>query len=509
MRPKLGKNDYLTRIGIFLIAIALIVGTVSCDGGGGGPYTLTMEENPPAGGTATDLTGASPYAANTVVNITAAANPGYSFSSWSAPAGQFGNAAAATTTFTMPSQNVIVTANFAQPPFCGGDGTEGAPYQIADWNHLNNVRNYLDSCFILVNNLDLSSIGYTELASATANGGKGWLPIGTENDAFAGSLDGQGYELRDLFINRPDEDGVGLFGAVDVGGVIENVEIVDADVTGDDGVGILVGAGGCSVSNSSSTGHVTGGDGVGGLMGVNYGNISDCYSTASLTAGNNTVALGGLVGLNEGDVSNSYAIGSVDGFSWVGGLVGWNSGTIDNCCFTGSVTAEEQVVGGLAGENDLDGTVTNSYSTSNVAGNGSVGGLVGWNRGTLDSSYATGSVTGSNDYVGGLVGENGDYATIDDSYATGSVTGNVSVGGLVGSNYGTVSNSFWDTQTSGQGTSDGGTGKTTAQMKYFTTFSDAGWDIVTVANSSTRNISYIWNIVDPGPVTYPFLSWQP
>jgi len=242
-------------------------------------------------------------------------------------------------------------------------------------------------------------------------------------------------------------------------------------------------------------------------MGVNSGNISDCYSTASLTSGEDNLALGGLAGLNEGDVSNSYATGSVDGFSWVGGLVGWNSGTIDNCCSTGSVTAEYNVVGGLAGENDFDGTVTNSYSTGNVAGSeNNNGGLVGWNRGTLDSSYATGSVTGDW-YVGGLVGENDDYATIDDSYSTGSVTGNVSVGGLVGNNDGTVSNSFWDTQTSGQGSSDGGTGKTTAQMKDFDTFDGVGWDISAVASSSTRNTGYVWNIVDD--TTYPFLSWQP
>jgi hypothetical protein len=120
MLPKLRKHNYLTRIGIFLIAIALIAGTVSCEGDGNGTglvnYTLTMAANPAAGGTATDLTGGSPYTAGTVVSIQAAANPGYSFVSWSAPAGQFANTVAATTTFTMPAQNVIVTANFALTP---------------------------------------------------------------------------------------------------------------------------------------------------------------------------------------------------------------------------------------------------------------------------------------------------------------------------------------------------------------------------------------------------------
>jgi hypothetical protein len=87
------------------------------------------------------------------------------------------------------------------------------------------------------------------------------------------------------------------------------------------------------------------------------------------------------------------------------------------------------------------------------------------------------------------------------------VSGSTYTGGLVGGNAGTVSNSFWDTETSGQGTSAGGTGKTTAQMKNIATFSGAGWNIIAVANSGTRNPSYIWNIVNG--VTYPFLSWQP
>jgi hypothetical protein len=86
------------------------------------------------------------------------------------------------------------------------------------------------------------------------------------------------------------------------------------------------------------------------------------------------------------------------------------------------------------------------------------------------------------------------------------VTGTTLVGGLVGVNIGTVSNSFWDTETNGQANSDGGTGKTTAEMQDITTFSGAAWNIIAVADPSTRNPAYIWNIVNG--LTYPFLSWQ-
>jgi hypothetical protein len=241
----------------------------------------------------------------------------------------------------------------------GSDGVSGGDtflpsqnLEIRDWYDLDDVRNNLAGNHTLINDLDSTTAGYEELASPKANGGKGWETIGSlfvdpvhdyivdPTDSFTGSLDGQGYEITDLFIGRPDEDGVGLFGSVGEG-VIENLGVVNAEVTG-------------------------------------------------------------------------------------------------------------------------------------------------------------------RSYVGGLVG--GGWATVSNSYSTGSVTGDAQVGGLVGANYATVSvsNSFWDTETSGQATSEGGTGKTTAQMQSITTF--ILWDIVAVAPGET-NPAYIWNIV--AGETYPFLSWQP
>ncbi len=305
--------------------------------------------------------------------------------------------------------------------------------EIRDWHDLNAVRDNLRGHYILMNDLDSTTAGYTELASPTSNEGKGWQPIGTSDNLFTGTFDGQGYEIRDLFSNRPGEMYVGLFGVVGEGGVVQNIGVVNADVTGYGGVGGLVGDNdGGTVSNSYSTGSVTG-----------------------------TGWVGGLVGANLGTVSNSYSTGSVTGGEWVGGLVGWNE----------------------------DAPVSNSYSTGNVTGDLGVGGLVGASSGTVSNSYSTGSVTGDVN-VGGLVGEN--TATVSDSYSTGSVTGDSHVGGLVGDNPGTVSNSFWDTETSGQANSAGGTGKPTAEMQYIATFT--AWNIIAVANLS--NPSYIWNIVD-------------
>ena len=149
----------------------------------------------------------------------------------------------------------------------------------------------------------------------------------------------------------------------------------------------------------------------------------------------------------------------------------------------------------------------------NLTGNVYVGGLVGYNcsstncSSTITDCYSTGAVTGDS-VVGGLVGYNSSSSTITDCYSTGAVSGTTNVGGLVGySSSSTTTTSYWDTTTSGQATSDGGTGKTTAQMKDLSTFS-SNWSIIGVTSKADgyANHSYTWNIVDDS--TYPFLSWE-
>jgi len=299
-----------------------------------------------------------------------------------------------------------------------------------------------------------------------------------------------------------DDDIGGLVGTNWKGTVSDSYST--GSVSGDEDVGGLVGWNEGTVSNSYSTGSLIGDVNVGGLVGLNWNTVSNSYSTGNVSG---RLSVGGLVGWNDMQsiMRNSYATGSVTGNTFVGGLVGRNNGTVtSNSYSTGSITGEVNV-GGMVGENT--GTVSNSYSTGSVTGNTHVGGLVGLNNGAVSNSYSTGSLIGDVN-VGGLVGFCGGMETVSNSYSTGSVTGNTHVGGLVGYNQFecTISNSFWDTQTSGQATSDGGTGKTTAEMQDITTFSGATWDI-TAVNPSQTNPAYIWNIVDD--VTYPFLSWEP
>ena len=112
---------------------------------------------------------------------------------------------------------------------------------------------------------------------------------------------------------------------------------------------------------------------------------------------------------------------------------------------------------GLFGRVD-GGKVENvGLENMDVIGRDIVGGLVGENEGTVSNSYSTGSVSGNSSYVGGLVGEN--RGTVSNSFSTGDVSGNWYLGGLVGENRGTVSNSYSTgdvMRTSGAGTGFGG-----------------------------------------------------
>jgi hypothetical protein len=445
-------------------------------------YSLTITST--AGGSVTTPgVGTFVYNAGSVVNLAASATSGYRFVNWTGDVGAVTDVNAATTNVVVKG-NYSIAANFALE----------MALEIWDWDDLDDIRGNLGGSYILMDDLDSTTPSYEELASSRANEGKGWQPIGTYDDQFTGTFDGQEYEIRDLFINRADESEVGLFG--DVGsGVVKNIGVVNVTVTGDSSVGGLVGSSTGTVSNSYSIDSVAGGEYVGGLVGYSTGNVSDSYSVASVTG---SESVGGLVGANTGTVSNSYSTANV----------------------TGTGEQESLCLGGLVGINT--GNISSSHSSGHVTGTGrqqslSIGGLVGLNTGTVANSHSRGDVIGSGQQkllcVGGLVGVNmagSNYnGTVSNSYSSGNVTGNqqsLYVGGLVGASTGTVSNSFWDIETSGRTASAGGTGKTTAQMKSVATFSGAAWNIVTVANPGTRNRSYIWNIVND--ITYPFLSWE-
>ena len=276
--------------------------------------------------------------------------------------------------------------------------------------------------FVLANDIDLSA--YRE------NGG--WTPIGTENYEFSSIFDGNGYKVKNLYINRANEDYQGLFGYSEqptfsnLG--IENANIITHGISGG-----LVGSGiSSTITNCYSTGNVTTQGTSGGLVGSgNSSTITNCYSSSNVTGQRNS---GGLVGSGRNStITNCYSTGNVDDVvmagsqrSRVGGLVGnGDSSTITNSYSTGDVSATSGIlfgsfVGGLVGTGK-NSTIMNSYSTGNVSAEGGVFGLMAGliadcERANITNSYSIGSISNANGYFTGGLLVNSKDANCNNSY---------------------------------------------------------------------------------------------
>ena len=391
-----------------------------------------------------------------------------------------------------PTSYVNPTENFAANVTGGGALTS---YMLVNTlADLQNIRNNVSGTYALGADVNAA-------ASATwnANGDgtyAGFVPIGgNAQAAFTGTLEGNGHTVSNLFIDfttdypSVDPDGfssngsVGLFGAVGSGGVIRDVNLANANVTGGNGMAVGALAGGAiggQFINTSSSGVVTGGTdaglgfsvGVGGLVGglTDGALIATSYSSATVSGGDSD-DVGGLAGalVTGSSITSSYATGDVSSgatsapgiFATAGGLVGAVYGfqfggvnptvaTVSNSYATGSVTGGAgSFVGGLAGS-IAQGQVSTSYATGDVTGgsDSDAGGFAGVivQSSQVATSYATGSVTqtaaatsgvGISDIIGGFVGYLGTGGAVSQAYSSGAVAtvsgpGNTLAGGFVG-----------------------------------------------------------------------------
>ena len=257
-------------------------------------------------------------------------------------------------------------------------------YTVED---LDNIRNNLNADgdivgnYILMNDLDLSGIN--------------WEPIGDSTNSFTGELNGNGYVIKNLTINRPDEDAVGLFGYLVVGAKITNLGLTDVDITGENYVGGLVGfAVGAlgdtnpAVSNCFVTGSVTGHDSVGGICGWNavHAAISNSYVDVDVIG---DFSVGGISGSLAflGIVSNCYASGSVSGNRDVGAIVGLSqTGKVENCFWLEDTPGSTDGIG-----NDQGTSNNNSGLTSDEMQNSDHFTDAGWDENIWD--FSTGKPT--------------------------------------------------------------------------------------------------------------------
>lgn len=310
----------------------------------------------------------------------------------------------------------------------GGDYLVRAPINLAAGSTFQTQRE-TDAAVtytIIRDNAALAGIATGDLAgnyvlgtnvSATTNP---WVPIGVDGGAFTGIFDGLGHTVDGVTRANTDNatTGIGLFGRSD--GEIRNLGVTSVNVAGSINVGGLAGINGGVIKNSYSTGTVTGSDKDAGAQQVG--------------------SIGGLVGRNDGNISGSYSSATVTattGDQGAGGAMNFTQGGI----------------GGLAGSSQSP--ITDSYATGAVTGTSDVGGLVGYTMGAISTSYSTGAVTGTNN-AGGLVGFLFEPAVP------------------------LLTDTFWDTTTSGLATSAAGanasTGLATAAMKQKASFTNFRFD---------------------------------
>ncbi|NIA11064.1 MAG: hypothetical protein GWP10_15385, partial [Nitrospiraceae bacterium] len=364
-----------------------------------------------------------------------------------------------------------------------GNGSENDPYQIATPGNLywlsQNASEW-DKTYIQTKDINIA-------ASSGWDGGKGFLPIGNIPPHFTGTYHGRGHVIDSLFINRPSEDYIGLFGRLEHAN-IDSLGITNALVSGKYYVGSLVGD-------------------------YLYSTVSYCYSTGGVISG--TSYSGGLIGYSyESQVSDCYSEGHVNGSGdYTGGLVGYShhNSSIRNSFSKETVAGSGTYTGGLAGENRYHSVIASCFSNSNVTGGDYTGGLTGLNdEAVISNTYSKGTVYGT-DHTGGLAGSNSNQSEIKDSYSSSGVSGTGITGGLIGSTSNSVTNNaFWDTLTSGMATSAGGTGKTTEEMKDLQTFTDtttvgltAAWDFAGTPNDD-HNTEDIWTF--GGTEGYPVFT---
>ncbi|ELZ11126.1 GLUG domain-containing protein [Halovivax asiaticus JCM 14624] len=303
----------------------------------------------------------------------------------------------------------------------------------------------LGAHYVLVDDVDASD-------TADWNDGRGFDPVGATTK-FSGTFDGDGHVVDGLVIDRPDSEHVGLFGVLS--GSLSNARVRDATVTGDRGVGTLVGYLTGSVDESAASGTVSGTDDAGGLVGQTQSGaaITDSHAATTVT-GESTV--GGLVGslVDLATVEGSFATGEVSG-DIGGGLVGsaggwatvtdayWNVGTTGQPTSGGDavgLTTDEmtganatEFMDGLALESTwialdgeypaLSGEVT-SYDLSLASDEIAVDGgstdatvIVGLRDGTTATATTTSTYA-----TGGNVSVDGDGTATADAYGPDTVT---------------------------------------------------------------------------------------
>lgn len=390
--------------------------------------------------------------------------------------------------------------------FPAGNGTIGNPYQITNCSLLQAMNESLTSYYKIMNNIDCSGISFNPILL----GG-----------IFSGGLDGQGYNISNFVISKDGSNRVGFFS--DFSGTLSNVNIVNANVTGNYDVGVLVGyVRGGNITNSSvrnSIVTVTAGTGNGGIfVGRNFAFIKNSFVfNSSIIASSVSVSnVGGFVGqasssnISDSGVDNVLVLASGSGVTAIGGFVGRAEAPfLRNYAINVNVSTGGNYIGGFVGNSATASAIMiSSWSTGVVTAGGTYsGGFVGRNSAPILNCYSMANITSSADYVGGFIGYTS-TSFINNSYSMGLVTRTVGgsyVGGFAGRNAGgTITSCYYDNQTSNQTDTGKGLGLNTTLMKRQASF--VNWDFTTPVWYIIENQTYpsLIPLISGGNETNPY-----
>jgi hypothetical protein len=221
-----------------------------------------------------------------------------------------------------------------------GSGTPEVPYVITSAAQLAEIKIDLSAHYLLGNDIDLTD--WIAANSSTA----GWEPIGFSgsNDVtvatpFLGTFDGGGHTISGLWIDRPDNKFVGLFGQIGGETTFKNLSIIIPE--------------GKSIKGNENVGAVGG------------------WFTNYINPGSNATT-----------ISNVFVHGKIEGTKCVGALVGllnWTNATIENCYASGEIVSSGDGAGGLVGSSwgNLYLSIRYSYTLNSVTGAAASGGIFG------------------------------------------------------------------------------------------------------------------------------------
>ncbi|MFQ9923528.1 MAG: hypothetical protein ACLRVU_08440 [Beduini sp.] len=195
------------------------------------------------------------------------------------------------------------------------------------------------------------------------------------------------------------------------------------------------------VSDCTNGGLIIGDSYVAGIVGYSKGMIQNCFNFGTVDAFNQSV--GGISGYSFGAITQCQNEGMIGGSLFVGGIAGVSgkNSRVDQCTNKGNITGERSI-GGIVGTQSENAFLTNSKNLGNVDGKKTLGGIVGAQSGMVSQCHNEGQISGSEQIFGGISGSTMETARIEKSDNSGRIIGRSNNGGLVGSNRGTIIQSY-------------------------------------------------------------------